>query len=275
MKEQKAVTEQEKETKYLAPALDKGLDILEYLSAQPAPQSQTEISLALNKSPNELYRMLMCLENRGYIIRDEVSAKYELSLKMYHLSHRHSPVDVLRKAAVVPMEELAQKVKQSCHLSILHLSEVMVLLHTKSPGPISLTVAEGHLFPLAHTASGKVLTAFMAGKERLNVLSNSASYQKLSTRQQSAFQQLVQKINEEGHYIMQSDLAEGIVDISLPVGQAAAGIHACLTVSGLVNPNSVKETELQKILNEAVLCARKIEKRLGLNQPNGFKMKLP
>lgn len=266
MKEPKAVIEQEKETKYLAPALDKGLDILEYLSAQPVPQSQSEISIALEKTPNELYRMLMCLENRGYIIRDELSAKYQLSLKMYHLSHQHSPIDTLRKAAQYPMEELAQKVKQSCHLSILHLSDVMVLLHTKSPGPISLTVEEGHLFPLAHTASGKVLAAFLPGEERLTILNNCASYQKLSTRQQTAFHQLAQKIKEDGHYVMQSDLAEGIVDISVPVGQMPGGIQACLTVSSLLNPSILKESEVQKILNEALLCARKMEKRLGLNQ---------
>ncbi|HET8830326.1 MAG TPA: helix-turn-helix domain-containing protein, partial [Pelobium sp.] len=87
--------ETEPKTKYQAPALEKGLDILEYLSSQSVPVSQTEIAGNLNKSSNEIYRMLVCLEDRGYIIRDQVSSKYKLSLKLYHLSHQHSVVDEL------------------------------------------------------------------------------------------------------------------------------------------------------------------------------------
>lgn len=51
--------------KYQSPALDKGLDILEYLSLNDTPQSQTEISHGTQKKPNQIYRMLVCLEERG------------------------------------------------------------------------------------------------------------------------------------------------------------------------------------------------------------------
>ena len=37
---------------------DKGLDILEYLSLKSIPQSQSEISQGIGKSPSEIYRML-------------------------------------------------------------------------------------------------------------------------------------------------------------------------------------------------------------------------
>ena len=50
---------------YHAPALDKGLDILEILSANVASQSPVEIASGINRSSNEIYRMLMLasLEN--------------------------------------------------------------------------------------------------------------------------------------------------------------------------------------------------------------------
>jgi DNA-binding IclR family transcriptional regulator len=255
---------EEKDNRYHAPALDKGLDILEYLASQSVPQSQTEIGTALEKSPNEIYRMLMCLESRGYILRDEHSSKYKLSLKMYHLSHRHSPIEELRRAAQHPMEELAQSIRQSCHLSILYHEEVMVMISIKSPDPISLFVEEGNLFPLSLTASGKVLMAFMEETEQKRLIRNSKSLQKFTTRQLSEFASTLKKIRQQRFYVVSSDLAEGIVDIAVPIGNTESGVTTCLTVSSLVKPKANKGIQNERILSETFSCSKKIEKRMGM-----------
>ena len=52
--------------KYRAPALDKGLDILEFLAASPTGLSQAEISKGLGRATNEIYRMLNTLVRRPY-----------------------------------------------------------------------------------------------------------------------------------------------------------------------------------------------------------------
>ena len=102
---------------YNAPALDKGLDILEFLSWQRSPRSQAEIATGLGRVINEIYRMLVALEARGYVRRGETSGKYQLSLKLYYLSHSHSPLDQLTQAARVPMQDLANELRQSCHIN--------------------------------------------------------------------------------------------------------------------------------------------------------------
>ena len=53
--------------KYRAPALDKGLDILELLAATEEGLSQAEIAKALDRSPNEIYRMLDRLVRRSVL----------------------------------------------------------------------------------------------------------------------------------------------------------------------------------------------------------------
>ena len=50
--------------RYRAPALDKGLDILELLAAVESGLTQAEIAKRLDRSPNELYRMLDRLQRR-------------------------------------------------------------------------------------------------------------------------------------------------------------------------------------------------------------------
>ena len=255
----------EKELKYQAPALDKGLDILEYLSAQSIPLSQSEIALGIDKTPNEIYRMLMSLESRGYILRDEVSGKYRLSLKLFYLSHRHSPVDELRKAAQFPLEELADTVRQSCHLSILYMNQVMVIIHAKSPGPIALSIEEGNLFPLPLTASGKVLLAYMPETEREEILKINPIFKKYPKAKRDEFIESLKHIQQTGAYFKPSDLAEGVTDISVPIGkQSKDGIIACLTISMLSTLNINKNIKNDEILAEANKCVAKIEQRIGV-----------
>jgi DNA-binding IclR family transcriptional regulator len=82
-----------------APALDKGLDILEHWSNEMAPLSQLEIARALGRTPSKIHRMLMCLEERGYVTREEGSGKFRLTLRLYQLSHWQNSTTLLRKAA--------------------------------------------------------------------------------------------------------------------------------------------------------------------------------
>ena len=60
------VAEKEKSL-YRAPALEKGLDILELLADRPEGLSQSEIARALGRTVGEIFRMLNCLVERGFL----------------------------------------------------------------------------------------------------------------------------------------------------------------------------------------------------------------
>ena len=62
--------------KYSVPAMEKGLDLLEALAGSAVPLSLAELSRDLGKGSSELFRMLNCLEARGYVARDFTSSKY-------------------------------------------------------------------------------------------------------------------------------------------------------------------------------------------------------
>lgn len=253
---------EEKVSKYQAPALEKGLDILEYLSQKATPLSQTEIATGINKNPNEIYRMLVCLEERGYLAREEHSAKYMLSLKLYNLSHRHSPVDEIRRASQYPMYNLAAKLKQSCHLGVLHNDQLMVILQVKSPSPIALSIEEGSLFPLLLTASGRILLAFLEESERMNILNRISLYKSYPARKQKAFLQELDEIQAKGMFLGTSDLSRGVTDIVMPIGNMETGVFASLAVSILTTEYDEKITP-EETVAEVQNCAKIILNRLG------------
>src|SRR5438477_4756401 len=68
---------------YRAPALDKGLDILELLSGAPAGLTRAEIVRELGRSQSEIYRMLERLVARHYVRRSLEGDRYSLSYKLF------------------------------------------------------------------------------------------------------------------------------------------------------------------------------------------------
>ncbi|MEK6211749.1 MAG: helix-turn-helix domain-containing protein [Pseudomonadota bacterium] len=87
------------EARYSAPALEKGLDMLELLAAEPQGRNLQEIARRLERTPNELFRMLDVLVRRGYLARQPDSA-YVLTLRLFELAHRHPGVDRLLDCAM-------------------------------------------------------------------------------------------------------------------------------------------------------------------------------
>ena len=65
-----------------APALDKGLDLIEALAAESGGLSQKQIAERVGRSVGEIFRMLGVLEQRGYVSRDPVTAEYTLTLQL-------------------------------------------------------------------------------------------------------------------------------------------------------------------------------------------------
>ena len=249
--------------KYNSPALDKGLDIIEYLSTQAISQSQTEIATAVHRSPNEIYRMLVCLENRGYIIKDLVSGKYELSLKLYYLAHRHPPLYSLRMAALYPMQELAAYTRQSCHLSILNHDDFLIISHCPSPGPVSLSVEVGSKFPLFDSSSGRIILSQLSREEQLWYLNRSNEYIILSEKEKKNYLKGLEAIKKSGYLIKSSETTNGVVDIAVPIYIPEININGVMAVTALTG-NVQELVDSDKIIQKLIEMVESLRQNLGI-----------
>ena len=94
---------------YSAPALGKGLDILELLAIHEHALSMKAIADELGRSKSEIFRMLMVLLDRGYITRDAASDTFLLTNRLFNLGLRTPRVrDLLSRAAPI-MRQLAEE----------------------------------------------------------------------------------------------------------------------------------------------------------------------
>src|SRR3981189_1039098 len=90
--------------RYRAPALDKGLDILELLAEQKDGLTRAETTKWPARNGSEMYRMLERLVARQSVVRSPAGDRYSLSLKLYALAHRHPPMNRLISEALPLMQ---------------------------------------------------------------------------------------------------------------------------------------------------------------------------
>src|SRR3977135_3403033 len=94
-------------SRYTAPALEKGLDILELLASVSEALTHSEIASRLGRTITEVFRMLVCLEERGYISQSPDSDRYHLTLYLFRLAQEHPPIKRMTMQALTHMKQVA------------------------------------------------------------------------------------------------------------------------------------------------------------------------
>lgn len=255
----KSPAPEQEPNRYAAPALEKGLDILELLAGQGSALGQSEVARALGRTPAEIFRMLNCLERRGYLERSPQDERYRLSSRLFELAHHHPPTRLLLDVALPIMRELAREVDQSCHLSIRHDDQALVVAQVDGPGFIGFAVRVGSRAPLFDSCSGRVLLAFgeFDPEGDLPAEVGQAARTKLRGR--------LATICERGYEETESTRVRGITDVGAPVlghgGRALASLTVpCLTPMGAAPAHG----EVRDAVREA---AERIGTALGGRSP--------
>lgn len=205
------------ESRYSAPALEKGLDVIELLSAEPHGLSLQDIARKLDRSPNELFRMLDVMVRRGYIAR-QPDASYVLTLRLFELAHLHPPVDRLLDCAMPHMQELARRTGQSNHLCVHHDARLVVLARAESPEPMSYSVRQGSHFAFHDDrVSARVITAFQSGVRREQLSAELLGTKRPPESRRRELMKRLEDIRRRGYDEGPSDTISGVADICFPI----------------------------------------------------------
>jgi DNA-binding IclR family transcriptional regulator len=201
---------------YRAPALDKGLDILELLSSAPAGLTRAEIVRELGRSQSEIYRMLERLVARHYVLRSLEGDRYSLSYKLFAQGARHPPLKRLLMPALPLMNRFSEKTRQSCHLGVYDRGDLTIVAQVDSPDNWGLTIRLGAHIDLLKTGSGRVMLAFQDEAARAAMLREHAEHNG-ETAAPRSFAVTLSEIRARGYWQGESLQARGVVDISAPV----------------------------------------------------------
>lgn len=240
--------------KYRAPALDKGLDILELLASQAQGLTRAEIVKQMGRSPSEIYRMLERLVARQYVRRIAGGDRYALSLKLFALANMHPPLSRLINQALPIMDEFSRRAEQSCHLGVYDRGNVLITAQMNSPRGWSFSVQRGSRVSLLDTASGHLLLAFADPASRDRML---AEHQPLKGEKQidmPALMSTLAMVRRDGYIERDSAQTFGVTDIAFPIcspdGSALAAL-TCPYIRLIDGYSSPPREQVREFLREA------------------------
>ena len=256
---------------YSAPALEKGLDILELLAIAPFGLSQAEIAHKLKRSVNEIYRMLSILVKRNYIELDENSEKYLITYKLLEISSHHQPIKNLMQKSLPMMREVAQLCNHSVHLSIYYAGKLLVIGQVDSPSSFNYSVTTGSTFDLLETSSGRVILAFQTVEERCRRFERRKLFIKLQKKKNNLpssdlekkfSSKIIHEIKKNKCEVVKSLQVNGVTNISVPVFDHTNQAIAAVTIPFLqrIKKDSLNDISListTKILKDHALTLSK------------------
>ncbi|MDR3494515.1 MAG: IclR family transcriptional regulator [Ancalomicrobiaceae bacterium] len=155
-----------------APALDRGLSVLEYVVEAGHPVSMKEISTAMSIPSASAFRLVKTLVQRGYLEETNRSPQFYLPgnkvfqmVQFYQLNHS------LHSVARMPLRDLAERTGQTAQLAILKGTSVMYIEQAMPKEPVSIVAPLHSFIPINVSAAGKILCSYLSDDELMAFLS--------------------------------------------------------------------------------------------------------
>lgn len=244
---------------YSAPALEKGLDILEILCQSERGLTLKEIATRLGRSVSELYRMLNCLVRREYVV--SYNDTYAITTKLFQLSQIHPPTHRLLTEAMPIMQELSRQILFSCDLRVYNKGAQTVIAAVETPTGIGFATRVGSEIEVAPSASGRVLIAFQDAETAELRLRESLAGK--TAEEIDLFRRDVQAVAVKGFAELQSNQYAGVYAIAFPILDINRHAVAALTVPMLARIDGVKQATRTEVEEALRASTARLSSRIG------------
>jgi DNA-binding IclR family transcriptional regulator len=255
-----SMKEKEENNNYSAPALDKGLDILEALCQCENGLTQQEIATRLKRKLGEIYRMLNCLVQRNYVAN--YGNTYTITSKLFQLSHFHPPTYRLLTEAIPIMEELSREISFPCDLRVYNNGVQIVIASIQPPDGLGFMTRVGSEIAVAPSASGLVLVAFQT--PIIMELRIQESLPDKSNAEINNFRKVIKEVAAKGFASIKSNQYAGLHAISFPILDINNNAVAAMTVPMLARIDGMKQAAQNKVVEKLRRSAANLTSKIAL-----------
>ena len=142
-------------------SLEKAISIIELLADKPHPMRLLDISEQTKIPPSTTLRLLSTLQSHGYVNQDNITSRYSLSLKFFHIGCKISNnISIISRARSI-LEISSSYLKRSLNFAVLQNDEMFVLevIGGAFEAPV-ITIQSGNRVPLYCTALGRAILSY-------------------------------------------------------------------------------------------------------------------
>jgi IclR family pca regulon transcriptional regulator len=232
--------------RYVVGALVRGLEVLRCFDREHPTLSLGDVARRLGWRRTEPFRFLHTLESLGYLRRDAVTKRYELTPKVLEIGFAALANLQLPELAQPFLERLRDRTNASAHVGILDGADVVYVGRAASRSILGSTIHVGSRLPAHATAIGKMLLAAKSDAEihawlEAHGLTRYTVHTHAETR---AFREELAQIRERGFALSNQEFEFGIRSVAAPIRNAAGETIAAVNVSApaeALNPASIAE----------------------------------
>jgi len=225
-----------KRSDYYIQSIKRAIRILNSFALKKGELGVTELSERLNLHKSTVHRILVTLEDEGFMVKDQVSQKYRLGIKLFELGHIVKEQMEIRNYALPTMKELSQKTEESIDLNILSDGKRVSIEKIESPHDVRRIIQLGKSLPLYCGGSGKVLLAFLPDEEIENIIQKEKliPFGANTITDPTKLKEHLKEIRQNGYAISFEERILGSASVAGPILNYKGKVVASLSVSGPV-----------------------------------------
>ncbi len=253
------------EVKYNVPGLERGIEIVEYLSKYPKGKTLQEIHQVLQIPQTTAYRILCTLMRREYMIYSEDTKRYILTKKLLMLGYRTLSEYSLLESVLPRMRELRDITHETICFGVLSDRGGILIEQVQGDHTFCFSMSPGKRFELHCSAPGKAIMAYLPRVECDHIIERMSftPHNERTIVDRLGYKRELDRVFMRGYALDLEEELTGVVCIGVPVlnhvGYPCGAIWISAPKDRVVNENEAFVIESIKSV------AAEISKDLGYN----------
>ena len=243
----------------------RGLEVIRSFSADSPEQTLSEVAARSGLTRAGARRILLTLQTLGYVHSD--GKHFRLTPRILDLGFAYLSSMPIWNIAEPVMEQLAERVGESCSAAVLDGSEIVYVMRVHTHKILSLNLGVGSRLPAYCTSMGRLLLSGLPDAEAEQRLRGS----ELRVRTRHTLTALpdlmarVREAREQGWCLVDQELEEGLISMAAPVFDKTGAVVAALNISGQANRSDAPamQREMLPALREAAQTITRLLRAAG------------
>lgn len=229
-------------------SLERGLAVIRTFSAETPELTLSDVARATGLTRAAARRFLHTLVELGYVRTD--GRLFALRPRVLELGYAYLSSLSLPQIAEPHMEQLVEKVHESCSVSILDGDNVVYVARVPTKRIMTVAISVGTRFPAYATSMGRVLLAHQDPTWLEGYLER-GEFEQLTphtTTDPKELATILARTRAQGYCLVDEELEEGLRSIAVPILDGSARVVAAMNVSAHISRGSAAAIRQELLL---------------------------
>ncbi len=243
----------------------RGLAVIRAFGPKAREMTLTEMAERTGLTRAGARRILLTLQHLGYVAAND--RKFYLTPRILDLGYTYLSSMKLWDFAEPGMEELVDKIHESCSVSVLDGPEIVYVMRVPTRKIMAINLSIGSRLPAFCTSMGRVLLGDLDEAALDAVLNQSElkPYTKCTVTNPARLKKIIAEDHKKGWSLINQELEEGLCSIAVPLIDFSGRTIAAMNIGGNVTRTSEADL-IKKVLPELLAAAEKINTALRLRR---------